>query len=269
VRVEPKQDTYLTGLDELTAHAERLRMRLLSLDADKGSTGPPLPGFEPPPAAAGPRGAVAEIPGAAAPIAADPRGWSAGGDPSIAVAIDRSRPHDGQAALRLDARALPASAASDPFLPPGGTELTVGAWLRADRADAKVRVRIEGEAAGRPVVRQVEVPVGAEWARREVRVPNLPAGGLDRLSLRFEWLGPATGTLWVDDVNVAGQGPSESGRRVKLILTDALAAFTQGQYAQFARLTASHHARPILPEAAPGPVRTGRANDLPPRRVLR
>ncbi len=266
VRVEAK-GTYLPKRAELEARAEGLSDRLGRLTEGEGSIGPPSPGFEPP----APRRdtLVAEIRASKPPPERSPRGWSAAGDPAVAVRLDAEKPHGGQGSLRLDARALPAATACDPFLPPGGTELTVHAWLRTDRDEARVRVWIEGEAAGRAVLRHADVPVGAEWAERLVRVPELPTGGLDRLRLRFEWLGPATGTLWVDDVSVTGRGPSESGRRVQQILTDALHAYRRGRFADFARLIASHRARPVVPEAEPAPLRTGQANDLPPGRRLR
>jgi hypothetical protein len=100
-------------------------------------------------------------------------------------------------------------------------------------------------------------------------VTGIPAGGLDRLRIRFEWAGPEPGTLWVDDVAVTGQGPSESGRRAQRVLTDAWHAYRLRRYADFARLIGSHRARQAAPEPAPGPVQTGRANDLPPGRRLR
>jgi hypothetical protein len=276
VKVEPGE----TRLPEpaaaaLAARAASLSDRLGRLARGEGSTGPPLPGFEPPmPAAPEGRGPVtAEIGGASRPDPAaakiedsqEAAGWSALGDAANAVAIDPERPHAGLGSLRLDAKATPASAACEPFFAPGGTELTVRAWLRADRAGATVRVWIEGEADGRPLVRRADVPAGTDWAERAIRVPDLPPGGLDTVRLRFEWLGPAPGALWVDDVAVAGLGPSEAGVRAQRVLAEALQAYRLKRYADFARLVGSHRAR----QAADEPIRTGRATDLPPDRRLR
>jgi hypothetical protein len=83
--------------------------------------------------------------------------------------------------------------------------------------------------------------------------------------------------LWLDDVSVGGDGPSESARRAQLTLTAALHAFRERRYADFARLAGSHRARPVDPEAeadeddpAASASRVGgAATDLPSGRRLR
>jgi hypothetical protein len=283
VRVEPRE----TRLPEpaaaaLEARAAGVSDRLGRLARGEGPAGPPSPGFEAAPPAAGPgSGAggppLAEIgadpaaarieaaPGVGGDPPAGPGGWAASGDPANLVALDPERPHAGLGALRLDARALPASAECQPFPAPGGTELTVRAWLRADHPQGKVRVWIEGESGGRPLVRRADVPAGTDWAERAIRVPDLPADGLETVRLRFEWLGPAPASLWLDDVSVQGQGPSESGLRAQQVLAEALQAYRRKRYADFARLLGSHRARGAAPDA----VRTGASTDLPPGRRLR
>jgi hypothetical protein len=273
VAVEPG-GSYLPALADLEARAEGLSDRLNQAGRAEGLVGPPLPGFEPPggarPAGSTPPTASIPAPDADAPPM-PPAGWSAAGDPANRVALDPARPHTGRAALRLDARALPASVASDAFLPPGGSPLTVRAWLRSDRPEARVRIWVEGEAGGEPLVRQVDVPVGPDWSERLVRVPDLPRGGLDRLRVRFEWLGTTPGTLWIDDLDVTGQGPSEPGRRAQRVLLEALQAYRAKRYADFARLLGSHRVRHAAGASADGSsvLRTGRASDLPPSRRLR
>lgn len=279
---------YLPALASLEAQAADLSDRIGRLAQDDGVIGPPSPGFEPiapapaaepvqaastttrPPTAAIP--GMPELPLPALPGLPLPPGWSAAGDPVNRIALDTESPHAGRGALRVEAQALPASVASDPFLPPGGTTLTVRAWLRADRPDAPVRVWVEGQAGGRSIVRQADLPpVGPEWAERLVRVPDLPEGGLERVRLRFEWLGPAGGRFWLDDVALEGQGPSEPARRARRILTEALAAYRLKHYADFARLLGSNRVRQAAPETLNGPdaLRTGQATDLPPNRRLR
>lgn len=260
-------------LDDLKAEYQSISARLARLAQGGGNTGPPNPTFE---AAASTRTPVAEIRTARAATLAT--GWSALGDKSNVVEIDSTRPHAGQGSLRLDAKALPAAVVSEPFPAPGGSSLTLRAWFRTDRPDAKVRVRLEGEAAGRPVVRQVDLTTKAEWTEREVRATDLPATGLDRVRLRFELLSP--GHLWIDDVAVSGQGPSESELRAQRILVTAMQAYREGRYADFARLAGSRSARAIGEESAappsariaadrPAPIRTGDASDLSPGRRLR
>ena len=156
--------------------------------------------------------------------------------------------------------------------------MTVQAWLRADRADAKVRVWIEGEAAGQPYRRRSELTVQPDWAAHAVRAPELPAEGLDAARLRFEML--TAGSLWVDDLGIAGEALTEPERlNARRALLAALHAYREKRYADFARLAGSHWARHRPPSAvgaaeaaAAEPrrmIRTGDATALPPERRLR
>ena len=66
------------------------------------------------------------------------------------VAIDPAQPHSGRGSLRLSAPAPPGAAVSERFVPNVHAAMTVQAWFRSDQPDAKLRLWIEGEAAGRP-----------------------------------------------------------------------------------------------------------------------
>ncbi|MBX6314219.1 MAG: hypothetical protein IRY99_15100, partial [Isosphaeraceae bacterium] len=254
----------------VTLHAQEGRdtqyRKLLALHdrlAQLGAAGPPNPGFEPP------RPTPAEIRLTRTP-AAIPGGWLAVGDPANTAEIDSERPHSGQGSLRLTARALPAAVVGEPFTPPGGSALMLRAWLRADRPEARVRVGIEGESNGHHLGRQAELIASTDWAQVAIPLTDLPPTGLDRARLRFELLAP--GRLWIDDLSLAGPAPGEPERRARRDLVAALQAYTEGRYADFARLAGSHHAHRLDPaEAAAGaePIRTGRASDLPPGRRLR
>ena len=256
-RVESRPPV-LPGLEALRTRADGLFARLGTLNQSDSTTAPPPVGFEP-------------SVGSGRGFEDRPFGWSVGGGPDAAIAFDEDRPHAGLASLRLDARATGASAASPPFLPPGGTELTLRAWLRADRADALARIWVEGQVSGKSTFQKIDVPVGTDWTERRVLVPNLPSGGLDHFRVRFEWAGREPGSLWIDDVMVEGQGPGDSARQARRILADALQAYRQGRYAEFARLVASDRARQAAPEFGPidpsltdpGPLRTGQATGLP------
>ena len=202
-------------------------------------------------------------------------GWEVSED-SGAVELDRDRPHSGRGSLRLEAPAGPSAVVSDPFHPEGRSALTIRAWFRADRPEARVRVRIDGQSAGRPYARQLEVAARGDWAESVVRASQLPDGGLDSARLRFELLGP--GRLWVDDVSVVGDALGEAERlNARRDLTAALSAYRERRYADFARLGGSHwarHAAAGQPAAAvagggPGVIRTGDASALPPGRRLR
>lgn len=256
-------EAVLTGIrarhDALSAQLSRLTQ---GGDKDRGRGGPPNPGFEP-----------------EAAVAVPSRGWQVVGAKGGAVVIDPAGPHSGRAALRLDAPATPASALCDDFVPAVHSVLLVRAWLRADRPDAKVRVWIEGEAAGKPYRRVSSLTVQPAWAERAVRASDVPPGGLDAARLRFEML--TAGSLWVDDLAVTGETLSEPERRnARNALLAALQAFQEKRYADFARLAGSHWARhPGAAVAEPSPervaadraglIRKGDSSALPQGRRLR
>jgi hypothetical protein len=171
----------------------------------------------------------------------------------------------------------PAAAVSDRFTPSVQSSLTVQAWLRADRPDAKVRVWIEGEAAGRPFVRRSELSAGSGWAVMAVRVAELPSEGLDNVRLRFEMM--TAGRLWIDDLDISGEALSEPERlNARNALLAAMHAYRERRYADFARLAGSHWTRHAGtgdvatgggPAESAGMLRTGDSTPLPPGRRLR
>jgi hypothetical protein len=193
------------------------------------------------------------------------------------VSVDATEPHSGRGALRLDAPTPPVSAVCDDFVPSPHTMMLVRAWLRADRSDAKVRVWIEGESAGKPYRRVSEVTVPATWTERAVRASDIPAGGLSTARVRFELTG--TGSLWVDDLSVTGAALSEPElRNARNALLAALQAYREERYADFARLAGSHWARQTMALEGPSEgaaaeratlIRTGDASALPPGRRVR
>ena len=144
-------------------------------------SGPANPGFEPETGAAR---------GLEGPIVA---GWEVVGE-SGSAEVDRDRPHSGRGSLRLDASGGPAAIVSEPFRPEGRSALTLRAWFRADRPDAKVRVRIDGQAAGLPYPRQLDVAVSGRMGREGGLASQIPEGGLDSARLRFELLGGRAGS---------------------------------------------------------------------------
>jgi hypothetical protein len=205
-------------------------------------------------------------------------GWRHLGE-KAEISLDLDRPHGGRSSLKLDATTLPASAISDAFAPAGHPSITIQAWLRADRPETKVRLWIEGQAAGRPFVRQVEVFPRDEWTATAARVSDIPPTGLESARLRFEMLTP--GQLWLDDLAVSGPALSESERlNARRDLVAALSAYRDHRYADFARLAGSHWTRHVASEPAAtgrlasdrsGLIRTGDAspNALPTSRRLR
>ena len=102
--------------------------------------------------------------------------------------------------------------------------------------------------------------------------------------LRFELVN--AGSLWVDDLSVAGASLSEPERRnARNALLAAMQAYREKRYADFARLAGSHWARLPGPAGATtaavvgkpegvaaeraGVIRTGDASALPQGRRLR
>ncbi len=236
---------------------------------DKGA-GPANPGFEsdgaPPPLQIG---ADPVTPASNRPAAPSPEGWKIAGGSGAALVIDPAQPHAGRGALRLDVPLPPGATVCDDFSLNAHSQILVRAWLRADRPDARVRVWIEGESAGKPYRRVSELSVAAGWAERAVRASDVPPAGLDGVRLRFELL--TAGSLWVDDLSVAAESLSEPERRnARNVLLAALQAFREERYADFARLAGSHWAR--QPALADGPAtltRSGDASALPSGRRLR
>ncbi|QEH35900.1 hypothetical protein OJF2_44570 [Aquisphaera giovannonii] len=240
---------------ELSAQLSRLNR------GPAAAIGEPLnPGFEPVPAE--PLRRVGNVEGAApaADGAAVPGGWKAEGAAGAEVAIDGERPHAGQGCLKLTAPAASASATSGDFPTGGSPSLTIQAFLRAEPAGSAVRLWIQGEVGGQPYLRRTEFRVGPDWEAKAVRAADLPAGGLDSARLRFEMLGP--GTLWIDDLRLAGEAPSRAVRlNAQRTLIAALQAYRAQHYAEFARLSRSHWARHPGVLAAGRPGRPGEISE--------
>ncbi len=257
-------------LSRLTSGGEKDKDK----DKSGAGSGPPNPGFEPEATA---HDAPPMQIGAAEPLVATsatlPVGWKVIGGEGDGLVIDPSRPHSGQGSLRIDAPAPPASAVSDDFAPQSHGFFVVRAWFRADRPETKVRVWIEGESTGKVFQRVSDLTVSSGWIERAVRASDVPPGGLDSVHLRFELL--TAGSLWVDDLSVAGETLSGPERRNAVVaLLAASQAFREKRYADFARLAGSRWARSLGPTET-GPdggatlTRTGDASALPPGRRLR
>jgi hypothetical protein len=230
--------TLETRYNDVSARLTRLNR---AGDREKNRSGPPNPGFEP----EGPHepGVVAAGAEPMAPAALPaPEGWTVVGGMGDGVVLDPAAPHSGRTALRLDAVNPPASAVCEPFHPGVHSPLVVRAWMRADRPDARVRVWIEGGPPAKPFRRVSELTPVTGWAERAVRVGDLSAVGPEGVRLRFELL--SAGSLWVDDVAVAGEGLSEPERRnARNALLAALQAYREKRFADFARLSGSRWAR--------------------------
>ena len=205
-------------------------------------------------------------------------GWQATGDAKTGIVLDPDHPHAGRSSLRVDAIGLPGGAVSDPFIPSGQPSVTIHAWLRADRPETRVRLWLEGQAAGRPFARQLEVSARPDWSATAVRASGIPATGLESARIRFEMLTP--GRLWLDDLSVSGPALTEPERlNARRDLMAALSAYREHRYADFARLAGSHWTRHVASEPAAtgrlagdrsGLIRTGDASSaLPPSRRLR
>ncbi len=258
-------------LADMQARSNELAGQLSRLGREPapGRVGPPNPGFEPPRRSSSPGRAAAPA-----------SGWQAVGGMGGAAAaeLDPSHPHTGRASLRLTAQAAPAGVLSEGFAPDAQIVADRPGVVPRGAARRRARVWIEGQAAGKPFVRQSELAVPTDWAALAVRASELPPGGLDTVRLRFELL--TAGDLWLDDVTVTGDAPTEPERlNARRALIAALHAYRERRYADFARLASSRWARlPGLagPAPADGPdagqpdmIRTGDATPLPPGRRLR
>jgi hypothetical protein len=193
----------------------------------------------------------------------DLAGWlvesaTAGG---ASIAIDPENPHSGQGSLKLSSPMAGASVVSESFVPNIQSSLTIEAYFRASQPDSKVRVWIEGESAGKPYVRRTEMTVTTAWEGRAVRASDVPAGGLEKARLRFELMSP--GNLWIDDLRVPSETTSRSGLvNARRTLLEAIQAYREARYAEFARLASSHW---IQESSAAATTRLARAPDAASR----
>ena len=261
-------------LDGMKAQSEDLALTLARLNRQAVAA-----------ADAGPANADFEAPAvqlASARSAPGVAGWAAIGDGPASIAPDPESPHGGRSSLRLDAARIPASAASEPFAPAVHPSMTIHAWLRGDRPDGRVRLWLEGQAAGKPFARQLVVDARPESGieRRGAEVSGIPESGLESARLRVRG-GFTPGRFWLDDISVSGPTLGEPERRtLRRDLMAALSAYRDRRYADFARLAGSHWARQVAPEPAatgrlarrrPGLGRENRptsaASALPPPRV--
>ena len=245
---------------ELSAQLARLNQGLSASPAEPANSG-----FEP---IAGVKGPAADRP--LVKVAATPKenaselaGWLVeGGMPGEAtIKVDREKPHSGAGSLKFSAPAAPASVVSESFVPNNHSSLTIEAFFRASEPGTKVRVWIEGASGGKPYVRRTEMTVSTEWEGRAVRASDVPAGGLDSARLRFELL--SAGNLWIDDLHVPNETTSRSGLlNARRTLLEAIQAYREERYAEFARLASSHW---IRESSAAATTRLARANERPSR----
>jgi hypothetical protein len=252
--------------NELSAQLARLNRGLAAVSGE-----PVNPGFEPD---FSPDQSHRVIPVGAAPTAAhagqEPAlvGWHVEGSASGTgtIAIDRNLPHSGQGSLKLDAHAAPLSVVSEAFVPNIPSSLTIQAFFRASNPGTRIRVWVEGEAAGKPYIRRTELTVSTDWQEEAVRASDVPPGGLDSARLRFELL--SKGSLWIDDLRIPSDPTSKSARlNAQRTLLAALQAYREARYADFARLAGSHWVRE---SSATGAARLARNGDrLPGRGVER
>ncbi len=180
---------------------------------------------------------------------------------SAEIKVDRENPHSGAGSLKLSAPEAPAAVISESFVPNNQSSLLIEAFFRASEPGTKVRVWIEGASGGKAYVRRTEMTVSTEWEGRAVRASDVPAGGLDSARLRFELL--AAGNLWIDDLHVLNETTSRSGLlNARRTMLEAIQAYREERYAEFARLASSHW---IRESSAAATTRLARATDRRPQ----
>jgi hypothetical protein len=246
--------------NELSAQLKRLNQGLSA-----GPTEPANSGFEPTASAKEPVLGRPPVKAASARSGGVPElaGWlvEEATPGEAAIKIDRENPHSGEGSLKLCAPDGPASVISESFAPNNHSSLTIEAFFRASEPGTKVRVWIDGASGGKPYVRRTEMTVSTEWEGRAVRASDVPAGGLDRARLRFELLAP--GSLWIDDLHIPNETTSRSGiLNARRTLLEAIQAYRQERYAEFARLSSSHW---IQESSAAATTRLARATERRPQ----
>ncbi|MDX2038830.1 MAG: hypothetical protein SFX72_19440 [Isosphaeraceae bacterium] len=158
--------------------------------------------------------------------------------------IDATRPHRGRGSLKAKSRDRAAEVASEAFSPVGRPNLTIATWFRVEHPDARLRISLEGQAAGKPFSRGIEVAGSTEWRELSLLAASIPGGGLDSARLRFQLVEP--GSFWIDAVSVTGSPLTEPQRlNARRDLLAALSAYHEGRYGDFARLSGSHWAHQV------------------------
>jgi hypothetical protein len=241
--------------NELSAQLARLNQGLSASPAEPANSG-----FEPNASVKGPAsdGPLVKVASTPKENASELAGWLVeGGMPGEAtIKVDRENPHSGEGSLKFSAPA-PASVVSESFVPNNHSSLTIEAYFRSSEPGTKVRVWIEGASGGKPYVRRTEMTVSTEWEGRAVRASDVPAGGLDSARLRFEIL--SAGNLWIDDLHIPNETTSRSGLlNARRTLLEAIQAYREERYAEFARLASSHW---IRESSAAATTRLARANE--------
>jgi hypothetical protein len=249
-----------TRFNELSAQLARLNHGLSAAPAE-----PANPGFEP--GANTGNSSVQQSNASPKPAPAsgknDLAGWlvESQAPGAASIAIDHENPHSGEGSLKLSSAQASSSVVSESFAPNIQSSLTIEAYFRASEPDAKVRVWIEGESAGKPYVRRTEMTVSTGWEGRAVRASDVPAGGLESARLRFELL--SRGNLWIDDLHVPSETTSRAGLvNARRTLLEAIQAYREERYAEFARLASSHW---IQESSAAATTRLARAPDAASR----
>jgi hypothetical protein len=242
--------------NELSAQLARLNQGLSASPAEPANSG-----FEPNPSGKGPAsgGPLVRVASNSKENGSELAGWLVEGEmPGDAtIKIDRENPHSGEGSLKLSAPTAASSVVSESFVPNNHSSLTIEAFFRASEPGTKVRVWIEGASGGKPYVRRTEMTVSTDWEGRAVRASDVPAGGLDSARLRFELL--SAGNLWIDDLHVPNETTSRSGLlNARRTLLEAIQAYREERYAEFARLASSHW---IRESSAAATTRLARANE--------
>lgn len=148
--------------------------------------------------------------------------------------VDRRNARSGQAALVLAPEPRVVAAVASNVTLEHERHVIVGAWLRADRDDADVRLVFESTIDNRPERRLAPVRVTGEWRRYEFRVEDVPPTA-ENARVRFEVRGPAR--VWIDDVDVrfSHVTPAEL-RQLETTSAAASLALERGRYADARRL---------------------------------
>ena len=201
--------------------------------------------------------------------------WTSGPENAAAVNVNfaSSDAYEGTQALSLsNAGATPVWVRSNEFSAPDTGRFTVSAWVKTDRPDQPLplRISLEGESESGTYYRFGEIgseasadkanQAGAQWQRFAVHFDDLPLENLDRLRVGFDLMGP--GSVMIDRVEIFDRWFDENDSKAitQLLATASTLLSTPTTYDRCRRLLESYWPRFLTAHFQDAPAQLARVD---------
>lgn len=204
-----------------------------------------------------------------------PRNWIHSAADDATVQLDRVKPQQGKAALKLHRPATfnrPLWVRSEPFPPPRSGRMAISVWLRIPEGGPQpsLRLAIEAKQSGSVYYRprtigkpeagqdpQSVKPIGSRWTPFLLLVDDLPSVGLSEMRVGFDLM--SSGDVWIDNVKIYDIWFQQSEQR-ELLRNIALAYShcNEGRVADCEQFLDSYWVQYLREFATPGSTRVAR-----------